>query len=125
MIPHAVNGTPNYFNPHLFSTYDHYNRARIRKMPATKGKHPSRATEKQQRFYMDFGFLRASKLDYSNKENTEDRVIFSFDGYSSYLLIVDEETKFVWVFLCKTKEPPLDLVHLHLDIFGRKQGGSI
>ena len=74
---------------------------------------------------MDFGFLRASKLDYSNKENTEDRVIFSFDGYSSYLLIVDEETKFVWVFLCKTKEPPLDLVHLHLDIFGRKQGGSI
>jgi hypothetical protein len=125
MIPQAVNGTPSQFNPHPFSTYDHYNRARIRKIPATKGKHPSRATDKQQRFYMDFGFLRASKLDYSRPGDPEDRVIFSFDGYNSYLLIVDEYTKFIWVFLCSSKEPPLELVHLHLDIFGRKQGGSI
>ena len=44
MIPQSVNGTPTHFNPHPFSTYDHYNQARIRKIPATKGKHPSRAT---------------------------------------------------------------------------------
>jgi hypothetical protein len=47
--------------PHPFSN-DHYNHARIQKIPATKGKHPSRATDKQQRFYMDFGFLRASNV---------------------------------------------------------------
>jgi hypothetical protein len=64
VIPHAVDGTPTEFTPHPFSSYDHYdNRARIRKIPATKGKHPSRATSRQQRFYMDFGFLRASNFD--------------------------------------------------------------
>ena len=125
VIPHAVDGTPAHFNPHPFSTYDHYNRARIRKIPATKGKHPSRATDKQQRFYMDFGFLRASNFDYSRPGQSEDQVIQSFDGFNSYLLIVDEYTKFIWVFLCSSKEPLLDMVHLHLEIFGRKQGGSL
>ena len=125
VIPHAVEGTPAHFTPHPFSSYDHYNRARIRKIPATKGKHPSRATHKQQRFYMDFGFLRASNIDYSRPDHSKDRVIESFDGYNSYLLIVDEHTKFIWVFLCTSKEPPLEMVHLHLDIFGSTFGGSI
>jgi hypothetical protein len=105
-ILQAVNGTPSQFQPHLFSTYNHYNRARIRKMPATKGKHPTRATDKQQRFYMDFGFLRASNFDYSKHDKSEDCIVRSFDGYNSYLLIVDEYTKFIWVFLCTSKEPP-------------------
>ena len=125
VLPHAVHGTPSEFNPHPFSSYDHYDRARIRKIPATKGKHPSRATEKQQRFFMDFGFLRASNFDYSRPDKSKDRIIQSFDGYNSYLLIVDEHTRFIWIFLCKTKEPPLDLVNLHLDIFGSRLGGSI
>ena len=125
VIPHAVHGTPKQFTPHPFSSYDHYNRARIRKIPATKGKHPSRATTSEQRFFMDFGFLRASNFDYSRPDKSKDRVIESFDGYTSYLLIVDEHTRFIWVFLCKTKEPPLNLVNLHLDIFGSSSGGSI
>jgi hypothetical protein len=125
VIPHAVEGTPTEFTPHPFSSYEHYNRARIRKIPATKGKHPSRATSRQQRFYMDFGFLRASNFDYSRPDSTTDRVIHSFDSYNSYLLIVDEHTRYIWVFLCQSKEPPLDLVHLHLDIFGSRLGGSI
>jgi hypothetical protein len=29
VIPHAVNGTSTQFTPHPFSTYDHYNKARI------------------------------------------------------------------------------------------------
>ena len=49
----------------------------------------------------------------------------SFNGYNSYLLIVDEYARLIWVFLCKSKEPPMDLVHLHLDIFGTTKGGSI
>ena len=125
VIPHAVEGTPTQFTPHPFSTYEHYNRARIRKIPATKGKHPSRATAKQQRFYMDFGFLRASNFDYSRPDKSKDRIIESFDGYNSYLLVVDEHTKYIWIFLCKSKEPPMDLVNLHLDIFGSTLGGSI
>ena len=80
VIPHAVHGTPRQFTPHPFSSYDHYNRARIRKIPATKGKHPSRATTSKQRFFMDFGFLRASNFDYSRPDKSKDRVIESFDG---------------------------------------------
>jgi hypothetical protein len=41
VIPHEVEGTPTEFYPHPFASYEHYNRARIRKIPATKGKHPS------------------------------------------------------------------------------------
>lgn len=39
--------------------------------------------------------------------------------------MVDEHTKFIWVFLCKSKEPPIELVNLHIDIFGSAFGGSI
>jgi hypothetical protein len=47
-------------------------------------------------------------------DSSSDRIIQSFDGYNSYLLIVDEHTRFVWVFLCKSNEPLLNLIHLHL-----------
>jgi hypothetical protein len=47
VLPHAVDGTPSQFNPHPFSSYDHYNKARIRKIPATKGKHPSLSSYRQ------------------------------------------------------------------------------
>jgi hypothetical protein len=45
-----------------------------------------------------------------------------FDGYNSYLLVVDESTKFTWVYLCESKEPPIQLVNLHFDQFGGKSG---
>ena len=34
--------------------------------------------------------MRASTSDYSRRDKTRDRVVFSYDGFSSYLLIVDE-----------------------------------
>jgi hypothetical protein len=43
----AADGLPTEFTPHPFASYDHYNRARIQKIPATKGKHPSWAVAKQ------------------------------------------------------------------------------
>eukprot|EP00804_Cyclotella_cryptica_P017245 CCRYP_016804-RA/>CCRYP_016804-RA protein AED:0.21 eAED:0.21 QI:0/0/0/1/1/1/3/0/813 len=125
VIPYAIDGTPGKFYPHPFASYDHYNLARIHKHPATKGKHPSQATKKQQCFFMDFGFLRSSTFDYSQPDRTRDRVVESFDGYNSYLLIVDEFTKYIWVFLCISKDPPIDLINMHLDQFGSAAGGSI
>ena len=38
-----------------------------------------------------------------------DRVVTSFDGYEAYLLIVDEATRHVWVFLTKSKDPSVDI----------------
>jgi hypothetical protein len=54
---------------------------------------------------MDYGFMRASTSDYTRRDKSKDRVVQSYDGYSSYLLIVDEATRFVWVFLTNSKSP--------------------
>jgi hypothetical protein len=118
VLPQAADGTPDKFYPHAFASYDWYNEARICKQPPLKGCHPSSARDKAQRFYMDFGFLRASTLDYTLPDPKRDRVITSFDGYNSYLLVVDDYTKYVWVFLCKSKEPPIQVAEVFLKANG-------
>ena len=74
---------------------------------------------------MDFGFMRASSADYTAPNLETDRVVQSFDGFVAYLLIVDEASRFVWVFLRKSKEPPTDLVSHFLQMYGRHNGGVI
>ncbi len=74
---------------------------------------------------MDFGFMRASSSDYSKPNKSIDRVADLWDGYSSYLLIVDEASRYIWVFLTKSKEPPLDIIDTFLDRFGHRNGGSV
>jgi hypothetical protein len=74
---------------------------------------------------MDFGFMRASSSDHRKPNPKTDRVVQSWDGYSSYLLIVDEASRFMWVFLTKSKEPLLDIVDSFLKKFGHDDGGSI
>ena len=56
---------------------------------------------------MDFGFMRASTDDYRRPNKNTDRVVQSYDGFSAYLLIVDGASRQVWVFLTKSKTPPL------------------
>ncbi len=84
-----------------------------------------RTSEVGRRFYMDFGYMRASSSDYTKPNKKVDRVVDSWDGYSSYLLIVDEASRFIWVFLTKSKEPLLDIIDTFLDRFGHRNGGSI
>ncbi len=48
-----------------------------------------------------------------------------FEGYSAYLIIVDEFFRYVWVFLRKSKQPPVDLVKTCLTIHGSPTGGAI
>ena len=74
---------------------------------------------------MDFGFIQASTSDYSKPNPKRDRVVKSFDGYSSYLLIVDEALRYVWVFLCQSKEPPIDYASAFLKTHGLDSGGVI
>ena len=44
---------------------------------------------------------------------------------SFYLLIVDEASRFAWVYMTSTKEPPLEIVDAFLSRFGHDLGGSI
>ena len=122
-IPLHADGTPTKFYPHPLRFVTHKEMARIRKQPA--GSDPDRAVLPGQRFLMDFSFMRASASDYSTPNLETDRVVESFDGYVAYLIIVDEASKFVWIFLHKSKEPPVDLVSHFLQIYGRRSGGVI
>ena len=64
----------------------------------------------QQQFYLDFGFMHASTSNFNRPNKAQDWVIHSYDGYSSYLLIVNEASRHVLAFLMKSKEPPLILL---------------
>lgn len=122
-IPKHTSGSPAKFYPHPLRFVDHKEQARIRKKAA--GCNPEHAPLPGQRFGMDFGFIRASASDYSSPDATKDWVVESFDGYVAYLIIVDDATKYVWIFLRKSKTPPTDLVSHFLQMYGRKSGGVI
>ena len=118
-----VTGIPPGFQYHPFRFIDWKEEARVQRQAA--GRAVERTLEVGRRFYMDFGFMRASSSDYSKPNKSIDRVVDSWDGFSSYLLIVDEASRYIWVFLTKSKEPPLDIIDTFLDRFGHRNGGSI
>jgi hypothetical protein len=74
---------------------------------------------------MDFGFMRASAHDYTQPSKATSRVVFSYNGFSSYLIIVDTATRFIWVFLTKSKESSLDIVKAFMCRFALSDGGFV
>ena len=122
LTQHAT-GIPEHFEWHPFRYIDFREQARIRKQPV--GRNPQKVSTRGRRFYMDFGFIRASNDDFSKKSNKTDRVVESFDGYSSYLLVVDEVSKYSWIFLTKSKEPPVELTRIFMNEFANEDGGFI
>ena len=123
VLPQNTTGLPTTLDYHPFRFIDFKEQARIRKQAAQCS--AVQAHERQRRFYMDFGFMRASALDYSRRDKAKDRVVFSYDGYSSYLLIVDEASRYIWVFLTASKSPPLDIVKEFLNQQGHEDGGCV
>jgi hypothetical protein len=123
MLPGNVTGTPSVFEYHPFRFVDFKEQARIRKQSAHRS--AERTTDTRKRFYMDFGFMRSSQSDYTRPNKRTDRVIQSWDGFSSYLLIIDEASRYAWVFLTSSKDPPIDIIDKFLTKFGHKEGGSI
>jgi len=99
--------------------------AGIQRQP--KGQTPEKSETLAGRFFMDFGFLRASSCDYgvTPSASPTDRIVLSFDGYNCFALIIDECSRRSWVFPRKSKEPPVSLLGLFLQKYGSKTGGSI
>jgi hypothetical protein len=81
--------------------------------------------KQKQRFYMDFGFMRASTSDFSQADKLKDCVVLSYDEFSSYLLIIGEASHYIWVFLTKSNDPPIDIVSAFLRQHGLNNGGCI
>jgi hypothetical protein len=122
-ITKAADGVPPVLEPHPFRFSDIKKQANVRRQPASTS--ATRLQHKGQRFFMDFGFLCASTADFAPPDAKKDRVINSFDGYSSYLAVVDDYSRYTWVFLCKTKEPPVDLVLEFLHQLDLEIGGVL
>ena len=118
-----VTGIPPSFQYHPFRFVDWKEEARIQKQAALRS--AERTTTIKRRFYLDFGFMRASTQNFQRPNKAQDRVVLSYDGFSSYLLIVDEASRHVWVFLTKTKEPPMDIISAFLARHGHTNGGCI
>ena len=114
---------PSVFEYHPFRFIDFKQQARIRKQAAQRS--AVRTTDRRKQFYMDYGFMRASAANYSRPHKGTDWVVRSYDGYSSYLLIINEASCYVWVFLTASKDPPLDLITEFLQQHGHGNGGSI
>jgi hypothetical protein len=123
VLPGNVTGLPPVFEYHPFRFIDFKEQTRIRKQAAQRL--AVRTTDCRQRYYMDFGFMHASTSDYSRPQKGKDRVVHLYDGFTLYLLIVDEATRYVWVLLTPSKEPPLDIISEFLHHHGHEDGGSI
>jgi transposase InsO family protein len=67
-----------------------------------------------QHFHADFGFIRGTAFDYKDKD---ERTQTSIDGKNSYLLLVDRCTRYHWVFVSSSKQPPLDFLKAVLTKF--------
>ena len=73
-------------------------------------------------FFMDFAFMRSSTDDYKHPNKATDRIVTSYDGHSSHLIVVDGASRWVWEFLTKSKEPPLDILRSFMTKFGIGNG---
>ena len=69
--------------------------------------------------------MRASTSDYSRPNKTTDRVVLSYDGFSSYLLIIDKASRYAWVFLTTPKDPPIDIINEFFTQHGHVEGGCV
>jgi len=123
LLPTRVTGTPSSFQLHPFRFIDFKEEARVQKQASQRS--AERTTEIKRRFYMDFGFMRATTSLYGAPASSTDRVVLSHDMYSAYLLVIDEASRYAWVFLTDGKSPPVSIVDSFLTRFGHADGGSI
>ena len=100
MLPGHVTGIPSAFRYHPFHYIDYKEHASVKKRPAQRS--AVRTSECKRRFYMDFGFMRSSTSDYTHPNKSTDRVVSSYNGYTSYLLVIYEASRCAWVFLTKS-----------------------
>ena len=86
---------------------------------------------KRQNQANDFGFVQGPKHlqelikneqtpKYKIRGNCHCPILTSHDGFSSYVIIVDAATQYIWVFPTKSKEPPLTTLWTFLAKHGSK-----
>jgi hypothetical protein len=71
--------------------------------------------QRGQHFHIDFGFMRGSGY---KTMDVDGKIVTSIDKYNSYLLIIDRYSRYTWVFLTKSKSPPLNILRKFLTEHG-------
>jgi hypothetical protein len=123
LLPKCVDGTPAVFVPYPFCFDDSKEQSRVQKQLI--GHDPEKAPAPKMRLFMDVGFMYSLRPNYRSPRLGLNRVVECFEGYSAYLIIVDKASRYVWVLLRKSKEPPTNLVLAFLAIHGSPDGGVI
>jgi hypothetical protein len=122
-LPAHANGLPPKFNLHPMRFVDHKIQARLRKQPANKT--ANKLVHPGHWYFCDFGFIRSSTSNYSHPNPTTDRIVHLVDGFNCYLLVVDEFLHYAWVFVCASKEPPIEEMSAFLWVFSLADGGVL
>jgi hypothetical protein len=123
LSPGCVTRIPSDFRYHPFHYLNHKEHASIKKQPAQQS--AVCTLECKHHLYMDFGFMRLSTSDYARPNKSTDWVVSSYDGFTSYLLVIDEASRYAWVFLTKSKDPPVDIKCAFLTLHGHPNVGCI
>ena len=79
----------------------------IQQKPPTSASIPEPTLGIGENLHMDYGFVRGS--DWS-KEDNDGKLVTSVDNFRSYLIVVDRASRYIWVYLTKTKHPPVEQV---------------
>ena len=58
-----------------------------------------------QHFHFDFGFMRTK---YYQQEDQDGKLQTSVDGKNAYLLVIDRNTRYMWVYVSSSKSPPIE-----------------
>jgi hypothetical protein len=120
VLPRHVIGMLPLFEYHPFRSIDFKEQVYIQKQPA--GKSAERIASRGTEFFMDLGFMHASTNDYHRPNRDTDCIVTSYDGYCTYLLIVDSASQWTWSFLTSNKEPPIAICTAFLRNFGNSKG---
>ena len=81
--------------------------------------HDSKEIKLKQLYQIDFGFVRNSSSPATSSDN---KLTTCWNGYNCYLLITDYATRYSWVFLTASKEPPTVIMEEFLTKFGVPNG---
>jgi len=92
-----------------------YNTLQKKTIPTEGPLHP---THCGQSFSIDYGFMKGT--GYCMKDD-EGHTITSVDGYRAFCTIVDRKSRYTWIFLTKTKAPPLKILKTFLQEHGTTQ----
>jgi hypothetical protein len=115
-IPHLPNVSPNFH-------CRFYDKVKQHKAARGKAEH-NNAYLPGTMFHMDLGFFRGPsnlpEVVHDGAAPANPTLVKSIEGDTSYLSIVDAATRYLWVFLLKSKHPPIELLDKFLSRYGNK-----